>query len=103
MVASVIKSGGQPGGRRRKRGRAAPMAEINITPMVDGMLVLVIIFMVAAPLLTGKDLIDSGLQPGPLFGRILDELEQAQVAGEVVDRQQALALVSDVLSRENSE
>ena len=34
-----------------RRGRKAPMAEINITPMVDVMLVLLIIFMVTAPLL----------------------------------------------------
>ncbi len=40
------------GGRRRRRGRAKPMAEINVTPFVDVMLVLLIIFMVAAPLLT---------------------------------------------------
>lgn len=40
------------GGRRRKRSRARPMAEINVTPFVDVMLVLLIIFMVAAPLLT---------------------------------------------------
>lgn len=39
------------GGRRRTR-RAAVMAEINVTPMVDVMLVLLIIFMVSAPLLT---------------------------------------------------
>ena len=38
------------GGNRR--GRRSPMAEINVTPMVDVMLVLLIIFMVAAPLLT---------------------------------------------------
>ena len=38
--------------RRRRYGRAQPMAEINITPFVDVMLVLLIIFMVAAPLLT---------------------------------------------------
>ena len=37
---------------RRGRRRAAPMAEINVTPFVDVMLVLLIIFMVAAPLLT---------------------------------------------------
>jgi biopolymer transport protein TolR len=34
-----------------RRGRRSPMAEINVTPMVDVMLVLLIIFMVAAPLL----------------------------------------------------
>ncbi len=40
------------GGRGRRRSRAQPMAEINVTPFVDVMLVLLIIFMVAAPLLT---------------------------------------------------
>jgi biopolymer transport protein TolR len=38
-------------GSGRGRRRRAPMAEINVTPMVDVMLVLLIIFMVAAPLL----------------------------------------------------
>lgn len=43
----------QGGSRRRRRGgRARPMSEINVTPFVDVMLVLLIIFMVAAPLLT---------------------------------------------------
>ena len=43
----------QPGGeRRRRRSRRAPMSEINVTPFVDVMLVLLIIFMVTAPLLT---------------------------------------------------
>lgn len=36
---------------QRGRGRRAPMAEINVTPLVDVMLVLLIIFMVTAPLL----------------------------------------------------
>ena len=40
-----------PSGNRRGRGRRAPMAEINVTPLVDVMLVLLIIFMVTAPLL----------------------------------------------------
>jgi biopolymer transport protein TolR len=39
------------GGKRRHR-RKPVMAEINVTPMVDVMLVLLIIFMVSAPLLT---------------------------------------------------
>ena len=43
---------GSGGGGRGRRQRAAVMAEINVTPMVDVMLVLLIIFMVSAPLLT---------------------------------------------------
>ena len=39
-------------GRRRQRRRSRPVAEINVTPFVDVMLVLLIVFMVAAPLLT---------------------------------------------------
>ena len=44
MAMGPIHSGGQ-------RRRRTPMAEINVTPMVDVMLVLLIIFMVTAPLL----------------------------------------------------
>lgn len=40
------------GGRRRRGKRHVMMSEINVTPFVDVMLVLLIIFMVAAPLLT---------------------------------------------------
>ena len=40
------------GSRRRRSRRRQPMSEINVTPMVDVMLVLLIIFMVAAPMLT---------------------------------------------------
>ena len=39
-------------GWRRQRRRSRPVAEINVTPFVDVMLVLLIVFMVAAPLLT---------------------------------------------------
>ncbi|WP_428698413.1 protein TolR [Stappia sp.] len=45
-------AGTQGTGRRRRRRRQQPMSEINVTPFVDVMLVLLIIFMVAAPLLT---------------------------------------------------
>ena len=48
-------AGGSGGGwqsRRSRRRGGAVMSEINVTPMVDVMLVLLIIFMVAAPLLT---------------------------------------------------
>ena len=47
----AMNMAGSPGGGRRGRRRAV-MAEINVTPMVDVMLVLLIIFMVSAPLLT---------------------------------------------------
>ncbi len=50
MAGGVIKKGG--GGRRgHRRGSAAAMSEINVTPFVDVMLVLLIIFMVAAPMM----------------------------------------------------
>jgi biopolymer transport protein TolR len=50
MAMNMAGSAG--GGGRRGRRRAPVMAEINVTPMVDVMLVLLIIFMVSAPLLT---------------------------------------------------
>jgi len=39
-------------GARRGRGKRPPMSDINVTPMVDVMLVLLVIFMVTAPLLS---------------------------------------------------
>lgn len=50
MGAGVLQRGGAGRGRRRVPRRQ--MAEINVTPFVDVMLVLLVIFMVAAPLLT---------------------------------------------------
>ena len=50
MAMSIAQGGGSRRGRRRASKR--PMADINVTPMVDVMLVLLIVFMVAAPLLT---------------------------------------------------
>ena len=50
-MATSLNTGSQGGGRGR-RGRYRPLAEINVTPLVDVMLVLLIIFMISAPLLT---------------------------------------------------
>lgn len=50
MGASLL--GKSKGGRSRRGNAHRPMAEINVTPFVDVMLVLLIVFMVAAPLLT---------------------------------------------------
>lgn len=54
MGGGITQSNFQNSGRRRfsKRGGNRLMSEINVTPFVDVMLVLLIIFMVAAPLLT---------------------------------------------------
>jgi biopolymer transport protein TolR len=49
--------GGRRGGRRGG-GRGGPIADINVTPLVDVMLVLLIIFMVAAPMMTSGVPID---------------------------------------------
>ncbi len=60
------KGGG--GSRRRRRSGVQPMSEINVTPFVDVMLVLLIIFMVAAPLLTVGveiDMPETAAQPLP--------------------------------------
>src|ERR1700682_6225644 len=54
---------GSSGGGRRGRRRAV-MAEINVTSMVDVMLVLLIIFMVAAPLMTSTIDIDLPVASG---------------------------------------
>ena len=51
MAGGVIQKDDGGGRRARRRSRRArPMSEINVTPFVDVMLVLLIIFMVAAPL-----------------------------------------------------
>ncbi len=52
MGVSLGSGQGGQGGRRRRGKRYSPMSEINVTPFVDVMLVLLIIFMVSAPLLT---------------------------------------------------
>ena len=82
----------QPGGglsnRRARRRSAAPMSEINVTPMVDVMLVLLIIFMVTAPLLT------AGIEvvPQPDLPKV--ELPKTE-AGPIDSQKQALAITID--------
>ena len=60
MAGSVAAGAGGSGGgsRRRRSRRKAPIADINMTPFIDVMLCLLIIFMVAAPLLTSGVTLD---------------------------------------------
>jgi biopolymer transport protein TolR len=51
-MAMAMNGSGGGGGKRRRSKRSAPMADLNMIPFIDVMLVLLVIFMVAAPLLT---------------------------------------------------
>ena len=48
----AFAAGGAKRRRRYGRGRRGALSEINVTPLVDVMLVLLIVFMISAPLLT---------------------------------------------------
>ena len=60
-----------------RRARRSPMAEINVTPMVDVMLVLLIIFMVTAPLLVAGVPVDL---PDSKAGALDQEVEPVQIS-----------------------
>ena len=60
----MAANAGTPVIGKRKHHRRRVMSEINVTPMVDVMLVLLIIFMVAAPLMTSNIDIDLPVASG---------------------------------------
>ena len=47
------------------------------------------------PLLDGKALIAMGYEPGPIFSEILNYVEEAQLEGEIKDREEAEKIVKD--------
>jgi poly(A) polymerase len=47
--------------------------------------------LIPAPLITGRDLIQAGFKPSPLFGEILDAIQVEQLEGRLQTREQALA------------
>ena len=50
------------------------------------------------PLLTGRDLIAAGYEPGPAFGKVLAEVRELQHEGVLTDREQALAFAGERLA-----
>lgn len=48
------------------------------------------------PLVTGNDLIERGLKPGPRFREILDEIKERQAAGMLKDRNEALEFIDNL-------
>ena len=64
-----MAAGIQQGGRRRGRIRRHAMSEINVTPFVDVMLVLLVVFMVTAPLLTVGVPVDLPKTKSPALGQ----------------------------------
>jgi biopolymer transport protein TolR len=87
-------------------GGYKPLAEINVTPLVDVMLVLLIIFMVAAPLMMAKlpiempeaDLEDMGKPKEPLIVSI-DARHRYYIGDEIVDNTTLLSRLSMEVAR----
>ena len=50
-------------------------------------------------LITGRDLIALGMEPGPEMGRILEQIRSAQDTGEVHSSEEALAMAREWLSK----
>jgi len=86
-------------GRRRRR-RSRPVAEINVTPFVDVMLVLLIVFMVAAPLLTvGVDVNLPKTSAGALPSEAEEPLTVTLTAAGVIVIQTTETSEADFLTR----
>ena len=98
-----------PGHGRRNRGRA-PMSEINVTPFVDVMLVLLIIFMVTAPLLvTGvpvdlpesrANALDQDQEPVQIS---IDEQGRIYLDDEEMDRDTLAARLDEISATQSAE
>ena len=98
------------GGRRGRSSRRAPIAEINVTPLVDVMLVLLIIFMITAPLLASAvpiDLPESRAKPVETEEREPVQLsingDDTLYIGEDVVPEAELPARLDAIARENKD
>ena len=55
------------------------------------------------PLLTGRDLIDAGLKPGPRFKQLLQDIEDAQLEGTITTRNEAINLLRELMAMQPAE
>ena len=84
---------------RRSRGRYRPLAEINVTPLVDVMLVLLIVFMVAAPLMTSGVPVDLPKTSAAPLNQDADPLTVSVNAEGKIYLQEAEATLPDLVSK----
>jgi len=94
-------------GRLERNPASRPMSDINMTPLIDVMLVLLVIFMVTAPLMTTSLKLDlpktEGARPSdaPLFIAVaIDEQGQMFVGDEAVSAEQLLQRARDAARRD---
>jgi biopolymer transport protein ExbD/biopolymer transport protein TolR len=94
-------------GRLERNPGARPMADINMTPLIDVMLVLLVIFMITAPLMTTSLKLDlpktEGARPSdaPLFIAVaINEQGQMFVGDEAVTAEQLLQRARDAARRD---
>ena len=55
------------------------------------------------PILTGKDLLDLGIEPGPQFKEILSDFYNAQLNGKIVSKAQAVQLLTRLFEEDSEE
>ena len=94
-------------GRLERSTAAAPMSDINMTPLIDVMLVLLVIFMITAPLMVSSLKLDlpasDGARPGdaPAFIAVaIDSTGKWYLADEIVDAATLRSRVADI-ARQN--
>lgn len=58
--------------------------------------------LIPPPLITGRDLIEAGERPGPLFSKILEEVQTRQLEGALNSREEALALLPELITQSSA-
>ena len=85
-------SGDQSRGRYGRGGSRRPINEINMTPFIDVMLVLLIIFMISAPMLSTGVKVELPKAGAPAISEKTDPLEVRVMAGRILIQDQPVKL-----------